>query len=67
MKFAWVLSIFGFCVACGIKGPPLPPLKDEVIRKQKGESVTVATPAPFASSTDSTKATPTQDKKKNKQ
>jgi hypothetical protein len=50
--------IFLICASCGIKGPPLPPLSEEAMKKQKAESVTVnSTQKPAASSGDTTKKT----------
>ena len=47
-------------LSCGIKGPPLPPMSDDVSQKQKAESVTVnttpASPKPVSGdATDTTK------------
>lgn len=64
MKFFLILSMFVFCISCGIKGPPLPPLDENVARKQKAESVTVATPSPQAASSDASKAATKNTKKK---
>jgi len=45
-------SIILFCVlsfSCGIKGPPLPPVPEETIQKQKAsEVVPTPTPTPVA-------------------
>lgn len=30
-----LLAVFFFLSACGIKGPPLPPIEEETIQKQK--------------------------------
>ncbi len=36
MKIWLILSVlFFFAAACGIKGPPLPPLDEEAVQKQK--------------------------------
>lgn len=65
MKFFFILSTLGFCLSCGIKGPPLPPVDEDVVRKQKAESVTVSSPVGQVISGDATKAVP--QKKKSKQ
>lgn len=58
MKKYIMWALFVFCLGCGIKGPPLAPLSEDMIRKQKSESVTVNTaPGPLASSSDSTQLT----------
>ena len=50
MKLRMMLGFVTFLLmACGIKGPPLPPLSEETIQKQKNETT--------ASSVDATKAT----------
>jgi len=64
MKKILILTAFLFCFSCGIKGPPLPPLDENVARKQKAESVTVATPSPQAVSSDASKAAIKSTKKK---
>jgi predicted small lipoprotein YifL len=59
MKKALALLTISFCVSCGIKGPPLPPVDESVARKQKAESVTVSNPVGQTSlpvSADGTKA-----------
>lgn len=59
VKKYFIGSLFVCCLGCGIKGPPLAPLDEDVIRRQKSESVTVNTaPAPLASSSDSTQLKP---------
>lgn len=40
IKFIQITMIIGlvlFTVACGIKGPPLPPIEETTIQKQKAE------------------------------
>lgn len=71
MKKALAFLITSFCLSCGIKGPPLPPIDESVARKQKAESVTVSTSTAQSSvsaSGDTTKVIPTSDAnaKKNK-
>ena len=68
MKKSLVFLTMSFCLSCGIKGPPLPPLDENVARKQKAESVTVSNPTapPSASSGDATKAAPPAKPKKSK-
>lgn len=68
MKKALVLLIISFCLSCGIKGPPLPPVDESVVRKQKAESVTVSTPDGQTStvSGDSTQAIPASSPKAKK-
>lgn len=70
MKKLIALSFFIFFAACGIKGPPLPPIDENAVRKQKNESVTVATPTmPATASSDSTSGQQkdAKNKKKTKQ
>lgn len=68
MKKILIGTTFIFCTSCGIKGPPLPPIDEDVARKQKAESVTVSTitSAAAASSSDATSATPAHNKNKKK-
>lgn len=57
-----------FCFSCGIKGPPLPPIDENLARKQKAESVTVLNPSssPNPVSGDATKAEPGTSQKSKK-
>lgn len=48
MKIVGLILILATISACGIKGPPLPPLREETIQTQKSSST--------ASSQDNTKA-----------
>ena len=68
MKNSLSLLIFILSLSsCGIKGPPLPPLNNDIMQKQKAESVTVNTnqEPPRVVSGDSSSAS--QFKKKSKQ
>lgn len=59
MRLLFVLSLLGFIFsACGIKGPPLPPL-DEGQKVESKEPVMIPTPTP-------TVARPVKKLKKNK-
>lgn len=68
MKNALALLTMSFCLSCGIKGPPLPPIDENVVRKQKAESVTVSNPSGQVNviSGDATKADKNTKTKKNK-
>ena len=68
MKITLTFLMMSFFLSCGIKGPPLPPIDENVARKQKAESVTVSTPAGQTStlSGDATKAAPTTNTKTKK-
>lgn len=59
MKTTAVLLILAAASACGIKGPPLPPLREETIQAQKPLT---PQPATTTASQDRTKAS--QKKKK---
>lgn len=40
MKLKTVAALFFFSLlACGIKGPPLPPTQEDTIQKQKGDAI----------------------------
>ena len=58
MKFRMIMGfIFFVLMACGIKGPPLPPLSEETIQKQKGETIVFKTDeVSKTTSADATKA-----------
>jgi predicted small lipoprotein YifL len=68
MKFLTILFFLGVC-GCGIKGPPLPPIDEETIQKQKGDEVfSKLQPATEAlpRSVDSSRGLKPKSKKKNK-
>lgn len=58
LKILIVISIF-MLVACGIKGPPLPPIEEETIQSQKAGGATAE-----IISGDATKARPSSEKVK---
>lgn len=53
MKISILMTAVATLSACGIKGPPLPPLREETIQTQKAQAVQAA---PTAISQDNTKA-----------
>ncbi|MEQ1722234.1 MAG: hypothetical protein ABL930_03600 [Pseudobdellovibrio sp.] len=55
MKLSLIIFVSFFVFACGIKGPPLPPIEETTIQKQKATEAVNSTQAPLSSS-DSTKA-----------